>query len=244
MKKEFEVVCKNCGKKFFVVEEENKFPIKEKYFCSRSCANTRYHSIETKQKISNGVKNSEKFKDSVSLMCLHKFHNKFYSRVDIKDNKVLRYHKCKQCGKEFEISEIRDIKGRNFCSNKCKHLYLSNITGGYRVGSGIGKHGKYKGIRCDSTWELAFLIYYLEHNLYIKRCTEKRSYVFNNKVHAYYPDFVTEDGIIEIKGYITEQSKAKHEQNPDIKILTKVDLVHIFNYVYTKYGKDIVKLYD
>lgn len=53
MIKEFTVKCKNCGKEFTVFEDEYKFPIKgDKYFCCRSCANTRHHSKETKEKIS------------------------------------------------------------------------------------------------------------------------------------------------------------------------------------------------
>jgi len=66
MKKEFEVICKNCGKKFIVIEEETKFPIKgDKYFCSRSCANVRHHTKETKEKISKGVKTSIKYLNNV-----------------------------------------------------------------------------------------------------------------------------------------------------------------------------------
>ena len=33
---------------------------------------------------------------------------------------------------------------------------------------GNAKQGWYHGIHCDSTWELAFLVYYTEHNLYIE----------------------------------------------------------------------------
>lgn len=62
MKKEFVVICKNCKKEFLIIEEETKFPAKgDKYFCCRSCANTRHHSKETKLKISNDVKTPEIF---------------------------------------------------------------------------------------------------------------------------------------------------------------------------------------
>lgn len=69
MNKEFEVKCKNCGKIFTVIEEETKFPIKgDKYFCCRTCANTRHHSEETKQKISENVKNSKKYQNNVQKL--------------------------------------------------------------------------------------------------------------------------------------------------------------------------------
>lgn len=36
---EFKVCCANCEKEFVVKEREFLFPTKEKYFCSRNCAN-------------------------------------------------------------------------------------------------------------------------------------------------------------------------------------------------------------
>jgi hypothetical protein len=42
--KEFQVTCKTCDKEFAVNERESQFPIKEKYYCSKSCANSRTRS--------------------------------------------------------------------------------------------------------------------------------------------------------------------------------------------------------
>ena len=53
--KDFKVVCETCGNEFIVQEREKQFPKKEKYFCSRSCANKRIHSNETKAKIQKGL---------------------------------------------------------------------------------------------------------------------------------------------------------------------------------------------
>ena len=105
MKKEFEVICKNCGKKFTVIEEETKFPIKgDKYFCCRSCANTRHHSAETKQKISNTLSNG--IKD-------HKYNmkNQFGEYIY-----GVRICICEYCKKEFESN-----KPKRFCSIECKY---------------------------------------------------------------------------------------------------------------------------
>lgn len=44
------VKCTTCNKEFEIKYRENKR--KEKYYCSRSCANTRQHSKETKEKMS------------------------------------------------------------------------------------------------------------------------------------------------------------------------------------------------
>lgn len=38
--KEFTVDCACCGTQFIVIEREMQFPLKEHYFCSRTCANS------------------------------------------------------------------------------------------------------------------------------------------------------------------------------------------------------------
>lgn len=57
--KKFKVSCNYCEKEFYVEERERLFPKKEKYFCSRSCANKRVHNQGTKQKISNSLKKTD-----------------------------------------------------------------------------------------------------------------------------------------------------------------------------------------
>ena len=215
--------CENCGKVIDGSYGSGRF-------CNRHCAtiygNTHRpkRSAESKKKTSISVKNSIK--------------------CQIAAERSRKIYNCKQCNKEFSISDIRDINGRLYCSKECKHKYLSEHTGGYREGSGRGKQGWYKGIHCDSSWELAYLVYHLDHNLYIERCKEKRQYVWNNKQHTYYPDFITDDGIIEIKGYSTDQWKSKEEQNPDVKVLYKDDMKLYLDYVINTYGTDFIKLYD
>lgn len=215
--------CENCGKVIDGSYGSGRF-------CNRHCAtiygNTHRpkRSAESKKKTSISVKNSIK--------------------CQIAAERSRKIYHCKQCNKEFFISDIRNISGRLYCSKECKHKYLSEHTGGYREGSGRGKQGWYKGIHCDSSWELAFLVYHLDHNLYIERCKEKRQYVWNNKQHTYYPDFITNDGIIEIKGYSTDQWKSKEEQNPDVIVLYKDDMKLYLDYVTNTYGTDFIKLYD
>jgi len=119
------------------------------------------------------------------------------------------------------------------------------LVGGYRKGSGIGKQGWYKNIFCDSSWELAFVCYYKEHGLNISRCKEHRKYIFNNEEHISIPDFITDDGIIEIKGYSSKQWKQKELQNPDIKVLYYKDVKYYLDYVTSKYGDKFWEiLYD
>ena len=74
------------------------------------------------------------------------------------------------------------------------------LAGGLRQGSGKGKKGWYKGIFCDSSWELAFChLENLDNNKNITRCTERRKYVYNGEEHIYIPDFVIDDTLYENK---------------------------------------------
>ena len=118
------------------------------------------------------------------------------------------------------------------------------LAGGLREGSGRGKKGWYKGIFCDSSWELAFVIYHIDHNIPIKRCEEKRPYEYKGITHYYVPDFIVNDKIIEIKGFNTEQWQIKMLNNKDVTVLYEEDMKPYFEYVENKYGKNYIEMYD
>jgi hypothetical protein len=116
--------------------------------------------------------------------------------------------------------------------------------GGYVQGSGQGKKGWYKGFFCDSSWELAYVVYCLEHSIDIKRNTEKRQYIWQGVVKNYIPDFIVQGNLTEVKGFKTEQWLAKLEANKDINVLYEKDLQPILEYVKTKYGNNFLHLYE
>jgi hypothetical protein len=126
---------------------------------------------------------------------------------------------------------------------KASERAIAGNYGGYIPGSGRGKSGRYKGIWCDSSWELAYVIYCMENGISIQRNKEKRSYEFNGATKTYIPDFLVEQHIVEIKGYKTEEWMAKLTYNPDIKVLYEEEMKPILDYVIAKYGKDYIKLY-
>lgn len=133
----------------------------------------------------------------------------------------------------------KEIERKKKISEKAR---LNN--GGYRRGSGRGKKGWYKGFFCDSSYELAYLIYCLDHNFNIKRNTEKRTYIWEGNLKNYIPDFIVEGKVVEIKGFKSEQWQAKLDANPDITVLYGSDLKDVFNYVNEKYGKNFINLYE
>lgn len=92
--------CENCGKIMAVFYGSGRF-------CSRSCANTRQHSDETKAKIGkSGL-------------------NRVYKR-DISKN-VISYernpNRCTQCGKALSYN----IRFRKTCSDECLHTLRSEL---------------------------------------------------------------------------------------------------------------------
>lgn len=132
---------------------------------------------------------------------------------------------------------------------RCKRISLSMKvnpnSGGKRHGSGRGKQGWYKGIWCDSSWELAFVIYNLEHNIQFERNKEKFYYEYNNKKHYWLPDFIINNIYYEIKGYEDEKAKIKHSSfTKPLKIIRNKEIKLYLEYVENKYGKDFIKLYE
>lgn len=106
--KEFDVICNNCGKEFKIKERETKR--KNKYFCSRSCANTRHHNKEIIDKIKIGVKNKWKNDDEYAKKCIRNFiaTNRFSSKGERELRKILK----KYYG-EKDVSAHRIIKLSN-----------------------------------------------------------------------------------------------------------------------------------
>lgn len=114
-------------------------------------------------------------------------------------------------------------------------------------GIGRGKSGWYRNYWCDSSYELAFVIYNIEHNIKFVRNNKRFEYEFNGEKHSYIPDFIMEDGhYVEIKGYETEQTKAKHSQFPHkLQIISGKKGIDLYlNYVIGKYGKEFINLYE
>ena len=187
-------------------------------FCNRSCANSRNFSEESKTKKSLANKGLAKGKDTW--------------------NKGLNWviTNCLHCGLDIKCRKNYEKKYHAECWKKC--------AGGLRQGSGRGKCGWYKGIWCDSSYELAWVIFNLENGIPFVRNKKKYKYNCLGKDRFYIPDFIQNGVIIEIKGYATEQTIFKMNSVSNLKILYRNDLDKEFEYVYNKYGKNFINLYE
>lgn len=141
--------------------------------------------------------------------------------------------KCKDPQKELERKQ------------KISNALKGNTNWKFNKKHGNAKQGWYKNIHCDSTWELAYLVYHIENNLYIERCKKYFDFIWKNTHHKYIPDFITDEGIIEIKGRKSVKSLEKENQFPNIKVIDETLIKPYLEYVINKYGKEFWKiLYD
>lgn len=130
-------------------------------------------------------------------------------------------------------------------SKKLSEIAKNNNYGGYKIGSGRGKHGWYKGYWCDSSWELAFVIYNIEHKIKFKRNTQKFYYFHNGKKHYWIPDFIINGVYQEIKGYLTDLDKSKFQYfTKPLVVLRENDIRYMIKYATNKYGRNYISLYE
>jgi len=110
--------------------------------------------------------------------------------------------------------------------------------------SGRGKKGYHEGYYYMSSWELAYIIYSIDHSIKIKRVWEQFNYKFEGVDRQYIPDFYLEDEecYVEIKGYCNTQWESKLEAFPHpIKVLYKKEIQPYLKYVIENYGPDILE---
>ena len=201
-----------------------------------NCSATYNNKLRDRRPVSEHT--SQKISNSLKI-----FYNKKRTTV---------YRECKLCGGKFEVPRLKNgrLSTKLYCSDACRSKNTSDNnkrlnTGGFKEGSVKNyKYGRYKGIYCDSSWELAFIIYYSDKGCKIIRNTSSREYILNGKKRRFYPDFIMDNKFYEIKGIINEESKAKSEYNKDVIFLYKNDMKPILEYVISKYGKNFTKLYD
>ena len=107
------------------------------------------------------------------------------------------------------------------------------------------KKGWWNGFKIDSGWEMMYVLYCQDHGINIIRNTEKFPYTYLKKQYRWIPDFIVEGKYVEIKGREVARTFAKYKHfKHDLTILRRADLIDVFRYVETKYGKDYYKLFE
>lgn len=218
-----EKTCPICGQRFF--ESYTKYTLSE--FCSRKCSCTYSSKLkreERNRKISTSLK--EKYKSS-----------------EVKRRKLKIYDPayCVSCGKELTRNQIQagnktcSLKCGSLCANKTKH---KNRTVFVENGQGRSRSGYWKGFFCNSTYELVYYIYMSEHGYKIERNQKVYEYEWNGSKRLYYPDFIVNDKLVEIKGYWSPQVQAKIDAVTDkeLSVLYYKDLEPMMDWIDSKYN--------
>lgn len=225
-------ICENCN-----INHNGLFGSGR--FCSKKCAISFSHKNEI-----SWVKH---FKCTMCNADIIKAKRANVGNIILCDN--CKMVKCKACdaiiksNTKYGLCRICLSKSKEY---KEKLSVACTCNGGYRDKGGRGKYGWYKGYWCQSSWELAWVIYNLEHNIQFKRNTKGFTYEYDNTYHKFYPDFIMQDGTyIEIKGYMTKQAEEKIKQFVGIlKVVGKIEIIPFMQYTINKYGKDFIKLYE
>jgi len=233
------------GKQGKIHSVESRLKISNSLKGRKSPLKGKSHSLETRLKISENQKGrvlsqetrtkisqSLKGKESPLKGKLGKIHS---SETKEKLSTSLKGRKSPLKGKS--ITEEHKLKISK--ANKGK-------PGKYNPKSSRGKSGWYKGYWSDSSYELAYIIYNLEHNIPFERNTKSFEYI-NSKgeKRKYYPDFILPCGkYIEIKNFISEDVLLKATSISSIEILCKNEMQPYLKYCKEKYGKDFISLYE
>lgn len=198
-------------------------------FCSRSCANSRGPRTEDfKAKVRAKLNGRKATKESIEK----------YRKTREINGTFRKKIPCPVCGTVIEKKE------RKTCSKECRSIHTS-IKATNQLRRGGGKKGWYKGFHCDSTYELAYVIWHLDHKVHIERCTESRKYTHKGKIHRYTPDFIVDNNVIEIKGFMSERASAKLEQHNNVILIDKVAIIPYLKYVKEHYKvSNIEDLYE
>lgn len=223
----FKVTCSKCGQEIEVKEREKLHPQKEKYYCSRKCANSHTRTEESKLKTSNSIK--KLILDGNALGFIKKDSG---LRKSIKKE-------CKYCKIDFYTFK----KSQSFCSISCS----TKFNGGWKtvhnkmskdnwseinrksykngknyVAGGKTKWLEYKDIKVQGTYELrtCYILDKWKENRLIKDweyTKDKFEYLgVDNKKHTYILDFKIFNNddtfyYLETKGWKRENDERKWE---------------------------------
>jgi len=214
---EEDVICNNekCNNLIHIKYREGKK--KEKYFCSRGCANTRKFTQEQKNKIKNALTKETEYKWKEPHKKICKVCNKEFETTSKKQEVCSR-----NCSRKHNIEKAINFNRGNKkvalnISNGRKEAFkngLINITGG------TTKWFKYKDIKVQGTYELraCFIFDKWKEEGKIKNweyTNDRIEYIdLDSKKHTYLLDFKIFENdnsfyYIETKGYKKDNDELK-----------------------------------
>jgi hypothetical protein len=219
----YQHTCEKCASNY-----ETSSTWGSRRFCSRSCANSRSRPQELRDRIGTTLTGRKSKPESIL---------KGLETKKLRNQLKPKTH-CIVCQEELTKSWKKTCSRECWIESKRAYALKQEKHGG-------GHKGRYKGIPCDSTYELAYLIWNLDHGIDITRACVIYSYSYKGKISSYIPDFVVEGQEVEIKGFMSARAQAKLEQNPQVFVVDKVAIQPFIRYVKQTYRvKDLRDMYD
>jgi len=215
-RQEYKLKCEKCGNEYEILVTPHRFNIgRYRKHRSRSCANGRHPTEESKRKAGETLKKTLAVKSRTVVT------QKELKVCIVCGKRLLSNNKTGFCGAHYHPIPTQEIKDK--ISRSCK-----GKTGGYRTKSGTSRiHGSYyKGIWMDSSWELRCAIRMDEKGIKWERDYNRYLVYFddNGEEHKYHPDFYLPNlnVYLEIRGYDKKERRYKIKkalENNDINLL-------------------------
>lgn len=175
-------------------------------------------------------------------------------------NGLTDFPECRMCGnrEKYKAKNVALHNGyHECCCRQCSNRY-SEFN--HRRVKNMSRRLTYEGKTFDSSWELAYYIWLSDcHIPFIYQPDIHFTYLDKNRIsHTYYPDFLVNDQIVEIKGdqFYTDDKQTMqniHDHSTDhiydakyhcmldnhVQILTYIDVEKCIQHCQRKFGSDV-----
>ncbi len=227
-------ICIHCSTNFNTNDNRKKF-------CSQSCAAKANNSKRVPT-----VEHRAKTAQAVQCHMIAK---------GVREENIIQYQAapafCSECNAALSYDHRHHKTcGNRACRNSAQVKTGAGKLGGYRPGAGASKSGWYQNVWCDSSWELMFVIYCIDHGMDVIRNIDSWVYTaVDGQDRRYYPDFRVNGKLVEIKGpqRVNDQLKLQAVDEPIEYIQGKVAIQPYMDYVMKTYhvdSKSVITLYD
>lgn len=201
-------VCPTCGKQYGRKQNMPVTPRKDGTsgyfnFCSKACLNkSPGHIKQVKDTMLNryGVDNPAKIddvKDKIKETCLDKYGVEYVTQT-----KAFKTKAVNTWLDNYGVSNPNKVKSvRTKIKNTCLDRYGVEY---YTQSTECAKHRKsrvkYDGVWFDSKAELNYYKHCKANGQDVRRADVRLTYIHDDKVCYYYPDFIVDRQLVEIKG--------------------------------------------
>jgi hypothetical protein len=228
---------KNCRFTERIYQIINNLQERPKCYCGKSLNFIDYSCGYHEHCCVKCINNDLKIKDKIKKTMLKRYGVEY----SLQSEKIQRKRKktnLMKYGNEDYINlkkqkETNLIKYGATCVLAVRDIHEKTMESRYKKNYNPYKnhYGNYKGFSYESSWELAFIKFCLNHNIEIERNKKGFVYWFQDKKHRYYPDFYLPevDQYIEVKAdwLLNEQTKEKIKQFPyKLEVYTKEKLIN------------------